>query len=58
MIRTAEQWQYGVELDLHERAIAFLEFVIDEVSKTPLYSEMVDEVRSLRGVSGNSTLRM
>ena len=57
LIRTAEQWHYGVELDLRERAIAFLGFVIDEISRTPLYGWMVDEVGSLRGVSGDSTLR-
>lgn len=48
LIRTADEWQYGAELDLQENAVAFLEFVIGEVSGTDLYARMADEVAAIQ----------
>lgn len=48
LINAAEQWHYGVELNLREKAIEFIEFVIDQVSKTELYDQLIDEINSLR----------
>lgn len=48
LILTAEDWHYGVELDLRKQAVEFLYFVIDEVSKTPLYGTLSEEIRKLR----------
>jgi hypothetical protein len=45
LISTAEQWHYGISLDLQERAIEFLDFVIKQVSKTKSYSELNDEIK-------------
>jgi hypothetical protein len=48
LINAAEQWHYGVELNLREQAIEFIRFVIDEVAKTELYNQIIDEINSLR----------
>ena len=37
LIEAAENWRYGTELDIYDPAIAFLKFVIGEVSKSALY---------------------
>lgn len=48
LINTAEQWQYGIELNCQERAIEFLNFVLDQVSKTELYNQLLDEINNIR----------
>ncbi len=48
LISAAEQWHYGIELNLREQAIKFVDFVVDQISKTALYNQIVDEINSLR----------
>ncbi len=42
LILTAENWHYGLEVDLYTRAIDFLNFVIGEVSQTEPYNQLSD----------------
>ncbi len=51
LIGTALGWHYGVELDLREPDVRFLDFVIEQVAGTELYAQMRDEVRTLRGAA-------
>jgi len=46
MINAAEQWHYGIELNLHEDAVRFLDFVIDQISITALYIKLADESKT------------
>ena len=39
LIKNAQDWEYGVEMDLREEAMDFLDFVISEVSKTAVYRQ-------------------
>lgn len=55
-INAAEQWHYGVELNLQEKAVEFIYFVIDQVSKTELYKQLIDEINSLRATSVSAQL--
>ncbi len=48
LIEKAARWHYGMELDIREQAIAFLDLVVQEVSGTRLYELMGDEIRELR----------
>lgn len=48
LINAAEQWHYGLELHLVKQAVAFLDFVIDQISKTALYEQLLDEINDLR----------
>ena len=41
LVVAAESWHYGVELSLREQALAFLDFVIGEVSRTELYPRAI-----------------
>ncbi|HEX8992469.1 MAG TPA: aminoglycoside adenylyltransferase domain-containing protein, partial [Anaerolineales bacterium] len=52
LIETAEDWRYGTELNIFDPAIAFLNFVVDEVSKTGLYRGLADEIGGLPRRSG------
>lgn len=40
LIETAEHWGYGSPMCEKEQTIKFLEFVIDQIKKQPLYSEL------------------
>lgn len=44
IIHSAEQWQYGMVLNLQEKAIEFIDFVMDEIMKTDLYREISCEI--------------
>jgi hypothetical protein len=48
VIQAALDWQYGIELNYREKALGWIDFVIEQVSKTALSSEMVDEIKKLR----------
>jgi len=48
LINSADQWHDGIKLDTREKTIEFIGFVIDEVSKTELYNQMIDEINSIR----------
>ncbi|WP_262481537.1 hypothetical protein [Candidatus Amoebophilus asiaticus] len=40
MIEAAEQWHYGRELAIKKEEILFIQFVIEKVSATQLYSQV------------------
>ena len=40
LIHQAQAWKYGVELDLHNEALQFLDFVIVQVSQTQLFKQL------------------
>jgi hypothetical protein len=42
VIRLAESWRYGMDLNLRATALAFLDFVIAEVSKTDVYQKQLN----------------
>lgn len=46
LIETAENWQYGKKMSMRKEAIAFIEFVIKEISKLPLYIEVISKTKS------------
>jgi hypothetical protein len=48
LINTAEQWQHGIQLNRENETIEFLNFVIDQVSKTELYNQLLDEIDNIR----------
>ncbi len=39
LVGSAQEWQYGIELDARQEAMDFLDFVISEVSKTGVYTQ-------------------
>ncbi len=43
LIEIAEQWQYGLEMRMQNEAIQFINFVIDEITKLPLYHEAIKQ---------------
>ena len=43
LVGNALEWQYGIELDARQEAIDFLDFAISEVSKTAVYSQVVND---------------
>ena len=49
LVAAAEQWHYGVELNVRDQALVFLEFVVEEVSKTAVYRDLKDEINGIRG---------
>ena len=52
LIEVAEEWEYGIELNIRQDALEFLDFVIAEVSKTPLCGELDAE-----GMTANSAYK-
>jgi predicted nucleotidyltransferase len=48
LINSADQWQDGIELNIREKTIEFTSFVIDQVSKTEIYYQLVDEINNIR----------
>jgi len=48
LINSADQWHYGIELNLQGKSIEFLGFVINQVSKTELYDQLSDEIKRIR----------
>jgi hypothetical protein len=48
LIRAAGRWQAGMELNVREQAIRFVDFVIGEVSTTALYNGIADEMKTHR----------
>jgi hypothetical protein len=43
-------------LNLCEQAVEFLDFVIDQISRTALYEQLFDEIKSLRPYASVQTL--
>lgn len=43
LVGSAQEWQYGIELDGRQEAIDFLDFTISEVSKTEVYRQVVND---------------
>ena len=43
LVGNALAWQYGIELDARQEAIDFLDFVISEVSKTGVYTQVIND---------------
>lgn len=41
LIQTAENWQYGAEMNMQEQTIQFIMFVINQISRSPLYNQMM-----------------
>ena len=50
LINSAEQWHYGVELNFRAKTSEFLGFVIDQVAKTELFNQLLDEINSIRAL--------
>jgi hypothetical protein len=48
LINSANEWHYGMELNLQGKSIEFLNFVIKQVSKTELYDQLIDEINRIR----------
>ena len=48
LINSANEWHYGMELNLQGKSIEFLNFVIKQVSKTELYDQLIDEIKRIR----------
>jgi Domain of unknown function (DUF4111)/Nucleotidyltransferase domain len=48
LINSANQWHDGSKLDIREKTIEFIGFVIDRVSRTELYNQMHDEINNIR----------
>ena len=48
LINSADQWHDGIELDIREKTIEFIGFVIDQVSKTEIYYQLLDEINNIR----------
>ena len=48
MVATAERWQPGMELNLQEKALEFLDFVIERVLEVQLSRQMASEITILR----------
>ncbi len=57
LISVAEEWRYGMELDVCAPAVAFLHFVIGEVSQTALYGQMVHEISEVRSSRGDQQVK-
>ena len=43
LVGSAQEWQYGIELDARQEAMDFLDFAISEVSKTEVYTQVTEE---------------
>ena len=43
LVGNALEWQYGIELDARQEAIDFLDFAISEVSKTAVYTQVIND---------------
>ena len=48
LINSADQWHEGTKLNVREKTIEFLGFVIDQVSKTEIFHQMHDEINNIR----------
>ena len=48
LTNSADQWRYGIGLNLQRESIEFLGFVINQVSKTELYDQLNDEINRIR----------
>ncbi len=40
LIQTAENWQYGTEMNLREETIEFIKFIVNKVKETQLYAQL------------------
>jgi len=52
LIDSADQWHDGIELNIREKTIGFISFVIDQVSKTEIYYQLLDEINNIRTPRG------
>jgi len=48
LIKSADQWHEGIKLDDREKTIEFLDFIIDQISRTEIFNQMHDEINSIR----------
>jgi hypothetical protein len=46
LIQTALDWHAGVDFDIRQKAFEWIDFVIDQVSKTALYAEWAYEIKT------------
>ncbi|HBG74989.1 MAG: hypothetical protein A2X25_07190 [Chloroflexi bacterium GWB2_49_20] len=56
LIELAENWQYGKEMDERDMTMDFINFAINEISKTVLFEELREEIGCIR-LSNNSVKR-
>ena len=45
LIHQAQDWKYGIELDLDTEALQFLDFVVDQVSQTQLFKQLESDLQ-------------
>ena len=48
LINFADQWHEGIKLNVREKTIEFLGFVIDQVSRTKIFNQMHSEINNMR----------
>ncbi len=48
LINSADQWHEGIKLNVREKTIEFLGFVIDQISRAEIFNQMHGEINNMR----------